>query len=117
MNVDRRAERTRADLVLPFSALGLGSLRVAGGKAMNLGELTRASFPVPPGFCITTAAYELAAEGSDIGSVIEELAAAPPDGADQLEALAKRARDATLRAPVPPEVARAVAEAYRALGD
>src|SRR3974377_286081 len=28
-----------------------------GGKGANLGELTRAGFPVPPGFCVTTAAY------------------------------------------------------------
>jgi len=28
-----------------------------GGKGANLGELTRADFPVPPGFCVTTAAY------------------------------------------------------------
>jgi phosphoenolpyruvate synthase/pyruvate phosphate dikinase len=28
-----------------------------GGKGANLGELTRAGFPVPVGFCVTTAAY------------------------------------------------------------
>src|SRR5262249_5939742 len=28
-----------------------------GGKGANLGELTRAGFPVPAGFCVTTAAY------------------------------------------------------------
>ncbi len=28
-----------------------------GGKGANLGEMTRAGYPVPPGFCITTAAY------------------------------------------------------------
>jgi phosphoenolpyruvate synthase/pyruvate phosphate dikinase len=28
-----------------------------GGKGANLGEMTRAGYPVSPGFCITTAAY------------------------------------------------------------
>ena len=31
--------------------------RLAGGKGANLGELTRAGLPVPPGFVLTTAAY------------------------------------------------------------
>jgi pyruvate,water dikinase len=30
---------------------------LAGGKAVNLGVLLRAGFPVPGGFCVTTAAY------------------------------------------------------------
>ena len=28
-----------------------------GGKGANLGEMTRAGHPVPPGFCVTTATY------------------------------------------------------------
>jgi pyruvate,water dikinase len=28
-----------------------------GGKGANLGEMTRAGYPVPPGFCVTTATY------------------------------------------------------------
>lgn len=31
---------------------------LVGGKGANLGELTRAGFTVPPGFCVTTQAYE-----------------------------------------------------------
>ncbi len=33
-------------------------LPVIGGKAFNLVKLIRAGFPVPPGFCITSRAYE-----------------------------------------------------------
>lgn len=40
-----------------FGELGRGDVDVAGGKGANLGELTRAGFPVPPGFVLTTAAY------------------------------------------------------------
>ncbi|MCG8353498.1 MAG: hypothetical protein MI924_37505, partial [Chloroflexales bacterium] len=28
-----------------------------GGKGANLGEMTTAGFPVPPGFVVTTAGY------------------------------------------------------------
>lgn len=53
-------------LTLPFEAVGRGALTLVGGKAANLGELTRARLPVPPDFCVTIAAYELRAEGADL---------------------------------------------------
>ena len=45
--------------ILPFAAIGRGMLPMVGGKAANLGELVVAGFPVPAGFCVTTAAYDL----------------------------------------------------------
>ena len=47
-------------LVLQFGDIAAGMLAVVGGKAANLGELTRARLPVPPGFCLTTEAYRIA---------------------------------------------------------
>lgn len=44
-------------LVLPFDALTKSDTEVAGGKGANLGELTRAGMPVPPGFVVTAQAY------------------------------------------------------------
>lgn len=56
---------TDLPLIVSLSALGRGDLVLAGGKGANLGELVRAGFDVPPGFVITTAAYDLAfASGS-----------------------------------------------------
>ena len=43
--------------ITQLADLGRGDLAVAGGKGANLGELTRAGLPVPPGFVLTTAAY------------------------------------------------------------
>jgi pyruvate,water dikinase len=43
--------------VKPFSELGRGDVEYAGGKGANLGELTRAGLPVPPGFVIGAPAY------------------------------------------------------------
>ncbi|MCA1709900.1 MAG: phosphoenolpyruvate synthase, partial [Actinobacteria bacterium] len=78
---------------------------IVGGKAANLGELIRAGFPVPPGFCITTSAYQqVAANAFDSG--------APDTGL-----IAEQARTAILAAPVPTAIADAVERAYRALGD
>ena len=105
-----------AELVLPFSALDRTHLPVAGGKAANLGELTRAGFPVPPGFCVTTAAYAQVAAGSALGPVLAELSRTPAGEIERLSALAARAREALLAAPVPAAVEAACREAYRALG-
>jgi len=55
------ATRTRDDLILGFDQMDASMLASVGGKAANLGELTRAGLPVPPGLCVTTAAYELVA--------------------------------------------------------
>ena len=40
-----------------FGELGSDDIEQAGGKGANLGELTRAGLPVPPGFVILTDAY------------------------------------------------------------
>jgi hypothetical protein len=39
---------------LSFEEVDGTRLPDVGGKGANLGELTRAGFPVPPGFCVTT---------------------------------------------------------------
>ena len=44
----------------PFDSLDENSADHVGGKGMNLGLLTRAGLPVPPGFCINTSAYRAA---------------------------------------------------------
>ena len=63
--------------VRPFADLGRGDLADAGGKGANLGELTRAGLPVPPGFVLTTAAYRAFVAG--IGEEVLRLADVPRD--------------------------------------
>ena len=43
--------------VAGFEALSRADVEYAGGKGANLGELTGAGFPVPPGFVVGAAAY------------------------------------------------------------
>jgi len=84
-----------------LAQLGARDLPAVGGKAANLGELIRAGFDVPPGFCITTEAYRRAVRGSAVESgTITDAAAA---------------RTAVLAAAFPDEVAAAVRDAYTRL--
>ncbi|HEX2186883.1 MAG TPA: PEP/pyruvate-binding domain-containing protein, partial [Chloroflexota bacterium] len=105
-----------AALIRPLDELDRYDLALAGGKAANLGELIRAGLPVPPGFCITTVAYRRLSQDAGLESVLEALAQTGPQDVPRLEELAAQAREGILAAPVPPEVAAAIARAYGALG-
>lgn len=41
-----------------FEEIDKNDLPLVGGKGANLGEMTKAGFPVPEGFCVTTGAYQ-----------------------------------------------------------
>lgn len=43
--------------ILSFEQIGPKDRELVGGKALSLGLLAAAGFPVPPGFCVTTTAY------------------------------------------------------------
>src|ERR1700694_4470462 len=110
-----RREQSHAaasDFVLPFSAIHRNMLALVGGKGANLGELTGAGLPVPPGFCITTAAYELVASEAGLDVMLDEKARSPAADAS----LAEAARTCLLAAAMPANVAEAIAGAYRVLG-
>jgi pyruvate,water dikinase len=40
-----------------FEEIGKADIPIAGGKGANLGEMTKARIPVPPGFIVTADAY------------------------------------------------------------
>lgn len=106
-----------ADLVLDFAAIDGDMLPVVGGKAGNLGVLTRAGLPVPPGMCLTTAAYRVVAGSAHLDEIHDALARTAPTDVPALTALAGRARAALLAAPIPAGIAAAIAAGYAALGD
>ncbi|HEU4909668.1 MAG TPA: PEP/pyruvate-binding domain-containing protein, partial [Propionibacteriaceae bacterium] len=64
-----------------FDELGRDDIDQAGGKGANLGELTRAGLPVPPGFVIITDAYRSYVAEHQLADKIAALAAANDDPA------------------------------------
>ncbi len=116
MSLPQQEQKNQAqseDFVLPFSALHRDMLALVGGKAANLGELTNAKLPVPPGFCVTTTAYALVAAG--LQSVLDAHAQAGGD-AQRLTDMAQAARNCILAATIPTEIADAITAAYGVLG-
>ena len=61
--------------IVSISDLGKNDIDIAGGKGANLGELVAAGFNVPPGFVLTTAAYDHFMETSKIGERVKDLLA------------------------------------------
>ena len=117
-SLDRAMEppESHSALVLDFAAIDPGSLAIVGGKAANLGVLTRAGLPVPPGVCVTTEAYRRVAALAGLDAVFDALSVTAQTDLARLAELAGKARAAMLAAPVPGPVARAVAAGYARLG-
>jgi pyruvate,water dikinase len=101
--------------IRPFADLARGDLADAGGKGANLGELTRAGLPVPPGFVLTTAAYQAFVAG--IGDEVLRLADLPRDAEPAAyDEPAHRIHALFVGAPVPDDIAAELRVARAALG-
>lgn len=107
--------RLSIPLVADLHTLPEHGLAAAGGKAVNLGVLLAGGFPAPPGFCVTTEAYRVASEAAGLDAALAGVDTAGDDR-EALAAIAARARDALLSAPVPEPVAEAVRDALTRLG-
>ena len=97
------------------------TLDEVGGKAVNLSRLSRAGFPVPPGFAVTTEAFRTAVHEHGLRDLVNEaLAGADPDNPDSVDDASVRIRAAFAAAPVTTlltePVAQAMLDAYRQMG-
>jgi pyruvate,water dikinase len=62
-----------ARFTVAFQDLRADQVELVGGKCANLGELTSAGFPVPPGFAVTTIAQERDDIAGAVGEAYAEL--------------------------------------------
>jgi pyruvate, water dikinase len=89
-----------------------------GGKSANLGELLAAEIPAPPGFAISTAAYEAFVRQDGLQGTIDDALAEAAGGDVDAVAAASRAIAGAMRSvAVPDDVREEVAEQYAQLGD
>ena len=87
--------------IIPFDDALSDQHALVGGKAASLGRLSKAGFPVPPGFSISTAAYAAFMAGlHDIVAAI--LTAADYQHAELLEAQLAQIRALIINTPLPP---------------
>ncbi|MDN4592822.1 phosphoenolpyruvate synthase [Polycladomyces subterraneus] len=103
--------------VLFFDQVDRSSLPYVGGKGANLGELSKAGFPVPDGFCVTTYAYQdFIATSPEMDSLLEELNAMDPDDLNQLRKLGERIRTHLQQLEIPFQLRREIIHAWESVG-
>ena len=109
----------RATDALPsFSQLRRKDVGFAGGKGANLGELTAAGFPVPPGFVIGAPAYAAFCDRTGLREQIDaQLSGLDVEDSTALSHAATKIRSLIEGQPVPEWLATAVREAYRGLAN
>jgi pyruvate,water dikinase len=102
---------------LTFDEVDGTRLHEVGGKGANLGELTRAAFPVPPGFCVTTAAYlDFVRTSSDLDALLDALDRVTHEDLGTIGTLGARIREHLEALPVPAGIQSAVLAAWREVG-
>ncbi len=102
--------------IRPFSQLSTDDIPYAGGKGANLGRLTQAGLPVPPGFVIGAPAYVAFRQESGLEKRLAKLL----DGLDVddtavLQKAAEKARHAIAESEMPTWLVNAITEAHRDL--
>ena len=101
-----------------FDEISKGDIPLVGGKGANLGELTKARIPVPPGFIVTADAYFHFLEGAElIDEIREHLEPLDSKDSKMLDEVASRIKEAINGAPMPPEIAKEIKQAYQKLGE
>jgi pyruvate,water dikinase len=99
-----------------FSDLTLADRPAVGGKSASLGELTRAGIPVPPGFVVTTCAFEEFLNASDPEGLIRtEVSALDVSDASRVAEVSDRIRRRVREMPIPEEIAEAIRGHYGSL--
>jgi len=103
-------------LILWFSETDKDDIPLVGGKAANLGELTRLGAPVPDGFTITAKAYfELLKQGSLAKKIKKALQNLDTGDSKALNKASEEVRTHILASDIPSKIESAIKKAYRKL--
>ena len=102
--------------VKKFEELSKSDIGIAGGKGANLGELTQAGIPVPPGFVVTAQAYEYFMDEAGINdkvmSILEKI---DINDTKELQAAAEEIKKIINEAPIPEDLVIFIREYYNEL--
>lgn len=103
--------------VVWFKEVGKGDIATVGGKGANLGEMTQANIPVPPGFIVTSQAYYSFLEESKLTAKIQTLLKnLDANNSRQLQETSRKIKQVISSAAMPEEIKTAIKKAYIKLG-
>jgi len=99
-----------------FEELKKDDVAIAGGKGANLGELTQAGIPVPPGFVITSRTYDQFMKETGIfDEIMDILDALDVNNNQKLQQAAREIKKIINETEVPDHIKTIIIEAYNAL--
>ena len=101
-----------SDFIAWFADIGLEDRPTVGGKGGSLGELTRAGIAVPPGFVVTTGAFESFIAALDLRAGVEAL---DPDALEVVQERTAEIRGRVEGESLPAEVEEAIRAALARL--
>ena len=105
--------QTGAGVTLNFRDVGVADRPTVGGKGASLGELTRAGIRVPPGFVVSTAAFErFLAEIDPQGSIRRAIEGLGVGDLPVIAEVAEGVRARIAGAPMPDDLAQAILAGY-----
>ena len=100
-----------------FREVGIADRPTVGGKGGSLGELTQAGIAVPPGFVVTTSAFEAFLEAIEARAPVRaEVEALDPQDMGAATRLSEELRRRVVEEPMPPQVEQAILSAHGELG-
>ena len=99
--------------VVSLAEVSESDLPLVGGKASKLGELVREGLPIPPGFVLTTEAYDAFVNGTSLRTELPAaLESIRPEQPESIEAASQRIRRAFETEPFPKELLAEIQGAY-----
>jgi len=100
-----------------FADLRITDRPTVGGKGASLGELTHAGIDVPPGFVVTTQAFELFLKALEARAPVRaRIEAVDPADLDAVTQLSRALRARVEQEPLPADVEQAILDAHGRLG-
>lgn len=103
--------------ILFFSQINESSIEDVGGKGTNLGTLDAAGFPVPAGFCVTTAAYQsVVISNPQMEALLTECEKVDTSDLDKLRKIGKRIREYINGLEIPMELQQEIINAWQSIG-
>lgn len=103
-------------IIVNFKDIDKNDTNLVGGKCANLGEMTQAGFPVPPGFAITIHAYDLFLKENDlVNKIYGLLKTLDVNDPTQLNQAANKIQKMVITGKMPEEVVYEIIAHYKKL--
>jgi len=100
-----------------FKELTKADVLIAGGKGASLGEMTKAKFPIPPGFVVLSSAFDKFIEETGLIAEIEaQLKKVNPEETHTIDDASEIIRQLINKYPMPKDLAQDILSAFDKLG-